>query len=300
MFNTERMAFDVPHYGAEYKLEVVDANTDSPVGTALLSAQGLLQSQRDGMLSGGPGRLLLGLLRPSSDLRRVKIELRTGVRTGFGLDYYASTETSGWVEVDVRLDEDRSMFYSAAPRRCPPRDGEDFDVALIQLHIARIGRLLEDLKKMAEAYFYVVSWESRELTSVSLVRWPLIIVFSLLLLLVFTFPSCRDLAQPSFFRPPTHPPLSRPGYFLVHVPTIQFGVHRLPSRGDPRPLHGLLGLPETQARGVQYPPSFVSHPRTKSSPSDPDPSSRSTAAISRNDGRTSKSTRSSSGSPRST
>ena len=189
VFNTERMSFVVPHYGAEYKLEVVDANTDSPVGTALLSAQGLLQGQRDRMLSGGPGRLLLGLLGigSPSDLRRVKIELRTGVRTGFGLDYLASTETSGWVEVDVRLDEDRSMFLSAAPRRCPPRDGEDFDVALIQLHIARIARLYEDVRKLAQAYVYVVSWESRELTSVSLVRWPLNRCLLLLVHLVFTF-----------------------------------------------------------------------------------------------------------------
>jgi hypothetical protein len=44
-FDSKEMVFDVPHFGMEYKLEVVDVNTDKPIGSCLLSAQGMLQWQ---------------------------------------------------------------------------------------------------------------------------------------------------------------------------------------------------------------------------------------------------------------
>jgi len=187
LFDSEEMVFDVPHYGMEYKLEVLDANTDKPIGSCLLSAQGLLQWQRDGMLA-KKDRLLLSFfhLRKYSEPRRARLELRTGVKDGFGLNFYNSSkvagggptnkgreispgEISGWLEVDVHLEEDRKLFYSSAPRQCPPRAEEEFDIALIQLHIARIGAIIEGIKKMVSTYMYVVSWEDPKITGASLI-----------------------------------------------------------------------------------------------------------------------------------
>jgi len=188
LFDSEEMIFDVPHYGMEYKLEVIDANTDRPIGSCLLSAQGLLQWQRDELLA-KKERLLLSFLhlKRYSEPRRIKLELRTGVKDGFGLNFYNSAksadgpnkqrpgEISGWLELDVHLEEDRQLFYSATPRRCPDRAEEEFDIALIQLHIARITAIFESMQKMVSTYMYVIGWEDQRLTGGSLVR--LIICF---------------------------------------------------------------------------------------------------------------------------
>ena len=187
LFDSEDMVFDVSHYGMEYKLEVVDANTDKPIGSCLLSAQGLLQLQRDEIIA-KKDKLLLSLfhLRKYSEPCRIKLELRTGVKDGFGLNFYNSSkaidgsnkgketsrpgEISGWLELDVHLEEDRQLFYALEPRRCPPKTDEEFDIALIQLHIARIGELIEGIKKFVSTYMYVVSWKNRQVTGAALVR----------------------------------------------------------------------------------------------------------------------------------
>jgi hypothetical protein len=187
IFDSEEMVFDVPHYGMEYKLEVVDANTDKSIGSCLLSAQGLLQWQRDDIFA-SIDRTLLSLfhLRKHPEPRRLKLELRTGVKNGFGLNFYISSmssedpskekessqrpgEISGWLEIDVHLEEDRQLFYSINPRRIG-RPEEEFDLNVIQLHIARLTAIFEDLQKMVSTYFYVVSWENQELTGVCAVR----------------------------------------------------------------------------------------------------------------------------------
>ncbi len=187
VFDSDDMIFDVPHYGMEYKVEVVDANTDRPVGSCLLSAQGLLQLQRDDLLS-SMDRLLLSFFpgfRDYSESRRLRLELRKGVKDGFGLNFYNSAkltegsneatssthagEISGWIDLDLHIQEDRKLFNSLEPRRCPPKAEEEFDVALIQLHIARITALVEDIQKLASAYMYLVGWENDKLTGTALV-----------------------------------------------------------------------------------------------------------------------------------
>ncbi len=187
IFDSEEMVFDVPHYGMEYKLEVVDANTDKSIGSCLLSAQGLLQWQRDDLFA-SIDRTLLSLfhLRKYSEPRRLKLELRTGVKNGFGLNFYNSSmssgdpskekessqrpgEISGWLEIDVHLEEDKQLFYSINPRRIG-RPEEEFDLNVIQLHIARITAIFEQFQTLVSTYFYVVSWENQELTSAFAVR----------------------------------------------------------------------------------------------------------------------------------
>ena len=161
---------------------MIDANTDKPIGSCLLSAQGLLQWQRDEIIA-DKSQLLLSFLhlRRYSEPRRVKLELRSGVKDGFGLNFYNSSkvadgpnkqcpgEISGWLELDVHLEEDRQLFYSATPRRCPNKPEEDFDIALIQLHIARISAIIASMQKIISTYMYFVGWENRNLTAASLV-----------------------------------------------------------------------------------------------------------------------------------
>jgi hypothetical protein len=50
------------------------------------------------------------------------------------------------------------------------RPEKEFDINVIQLHIARITAIVESLQKVVSAYFYVVSWESQELTRAFAVR----------------------------------------------------------------------------------------------------------------------------------
>eukprot|EP00804_Cyclotella_cryptica_P009305 CCRYP_008976-RA/>CCRYP_008976-RA protein AED:0.07 eAED:0.07 QI:1632/1/1/1/1/0.75/4/1949/1546 len=187
VFDSDEMMFDVAHYGMEYKLEVVDANTDKAVGSCLLSAQGLLQWQRDDLLAHWD-QFFFTLLqrRRQAEPRKMKLELRTAAKDGFGLNFYNSTkiaddskeksssfvpgEISGWVEIDVDFEEDtQGLFYSRDPRPCPPRATEEFDIAMIQLHIARIAAIAEDIQKLVTAYLYLVSWENPLLTGSSLI-----------------------------------------------------------------------------------------------------------------------------------
>ena len=164
---------------------MVDANTDRAVGSCLLSPQAILQMHRDKLMSRWD-QLLLSLLhfRDESEPSRMKLELRSSVKDGFGLNFYNSIkvgdgskekhsagEISGWIDLDVNFQEDlRGLLYSSHPRQCPSRAKEEFDIAMINLHIARISAIIEDIQNLASAYFYLVSWEDVYLTTTSLVR----------------------------------------------------------------------------------------------------------------------------------
>lgn len=78
-------------------------------------------------------------------------------------------EISGWVEVDVTFQENPDLYSNSHPRPYPPRPAEDFNVELIQLHIARITSLVGDLNKLLDSYFYLVSWKNPALTSLSMI-----------------------------------------------------------------------------------------------------------------------------------
>ena len=43
----------------------------------------------------------------------------------------------------MAIDEDLDLMYSQNPRISPSRTPDDFNIELIQLHIARIGSLIE-------------------------------------------------------------------------------------------------------------------------------------------------------------
>ena len=179
-----------PHYGTEYRIEVIDANTDQVVGTALFPAQSLLQWQRDEMSTSTslPLRSKLDIREQREMHKKRIIELRQGVKSGFGLDYFNTAkkkddsskadsadegragEISGWMECDIELLENTKGLICGpevqeiAPNTTP----DDFRIDLVQLHIARIGALIADVKKLVAAYLYLLSWNDPILTLLSL------------------------------------------------------------------------------------------------------------------------------------
>lgn len=108
-YGGEEFQLSVPNYGTEYKIEVIDANNDSPVGCALLSTQMMLLWHYDKFLSteNEDKDDMLNFLKRLVDARTFKVEftkcrleLRACVKTGFGLDFYTPSKN---VSVDADL-----------------------------------------------------------------------------------------------------------------------------------------------------------------------------------------------------
>lgn len=70
--------------------------------------------------------------------------------------------------------EDPYLYSNTNPKIYPDRPPDDFNVDLIQLHIARIGSLVEEATAILKSYFYVVSWRNPAVTGSSLVIYILI------------------------------------------------------------------------------------------------------------------------------
>jgi hypothetical protein len=76
----------------EFRLEVIDASTDLPVGTTLLSTHGILQDQRD-MLVAEHGVSLFQFIQGPirfEGKRTISLALRTGVKSGFSPDFFVA------------------------------------------------------------------------------------------------------------------------------------------------------------------------------------------------------------------
>ena len=93
-FDSDDIIITALHYGTEFKIEVVDASTDQAIGSKLLTTQGLLQWQRDNI---GWGLSLSSVMNEEPvrlERRTICLELRTNVKTGFGLDFYNTDKIS--------------------------------------------------------------------------------------------------------------------------------------------------------------------------------------------------------------
>ena len=172
---------------------MIDANTDHVVGTALFPAQSLLQWQRDEMSTSSslPLRSVLDIRAQREMHKKKVIELRKGVKSGFGLDYFNTAkkkddaskadatdegragEISGWMECDIELLENTKGLIcgNETQKIAPNTTPDDFRIDLVQLHIARIGALIADIKKLVGAYLYMLSWEDPVLTALSLIAF---------------------------------------------------------------------------------------------------------------------------------
>lgn len=167
-----------PHYGTEFRIELIDASTDKPVGTGLITTQGMLQQQRDFLIE-EKRVAFLSFLRPTpfTDMRRIAIELRAGLKSGFSSDFFspgktlastvdahASTSRTlavrcasdddnltfsilfeargagdvvGCVELLACLEEDLDSLFGQSPYECPPRPGEELNMSVFQHHLIR-------------------------------------------------------------------------------------------------------------------------------------------------------------------
>ena len=96
-FDSHEMSITAMHYGTEFRIEVLDATTDASVGSALVTTQGLMQWQRDELALEGGLNLSSIIAQEPIQMRKRKaiLELRTGVKSGFGLDFYKSDKVNG-------------------------------------------------------------------------------------------------------------------------------------------------------------------------------------------------------------
>jgi hypothetical protein len=169
-----------PHYGMEYRLDVIDATTDRVVGTGLIATQGLLQQQRDYLVEEKRVPFLSFFRKPIqfTELRPLVVELRMGYKMGVDFFTPAKTRVSsdgdmhtgdliGCVELDACLEENIDDLFGWNPYVCPPRPGEELNMAVFQQHLQRIANLLEDIKQVVETYRYVVSWKNPFITGLS-------------------------------------------------------------------------------------------------------------------------------------
>ena len=82
----------------------------------------------------------------------------------------------GCVEVLICLEENTESLYGADPYECPPRPGEELNMAIFQGHIGRILSLIEDIKGGIEYVQYLLSWKRPSITVISLYFFVRIVV----------------------------------------------------------------------------------------------------------------------------
>lgn len=87
-----QMDLHVSDYGAEFKIEVIDANSDKPAGWYLLSVHEVLQTQYDAIATDPNLHLehLYDARKIPVELKKKIVELRSGLKGGFGLDFFSS------------------------------------------------------------------------------------------------------------------------------------------------------------------------------------------------------------------
>jgi hypothetical protein len=182
-FDSNEIVFPVPHYGTEFLVELVDATTDKPVGATLITTQCMLQMQRDALAEESIFSYLF-LMKGRKKLHkglRLSLALREGIKKGFGYDFFVESKTqsstvgpgavSGIIELRASMVEDMSALFGTDPYECPQRPPYHLDLALFQIHVARIANLVKDVKVAMEHYQYVVSWKNPLLTGVSMIMF---------------------------------------------------------------------------------------------------------------------------------
>ena len=184
IFDSDEFILNVPDYAMEYRIELVDASSEKSVGSTLLTAQSLLQLQRDELIAEkGVAAFIRGLRNPEryAKQRHLALELRTGVKTGFGSDYFIPAqsktlkdgvkagEITGWLSIDVCLEENTDALFGPSPIQCPPRPPDELNTDLFQVHFGRIVNIFRDVRKGVNGYLYIVSWKDPALTAFSFV-----------------------------------------------------------------------------------------------------------------------------------
>jgi hypothetical protein len=182
-FQSSEMSFSIQHYGVLFRIDVIEAETEKIVGSALLTTQGLLQEQRDRYIA-EHGASLLQFMKgpiPWGGKQSLKLDLRSGIKPGLTADYYSapakgSSEKGesepgaicGWIEIGVGIEEYVSKLYGSNPIECPERPPPDLNMSNFSLYHSRIKAIISDLNHAFAHYNYLISWKNPMLTGVSL------------------------------------------------------------------------------------------------------------------------------------
>jgi hypothetical protein len=193
-----------PHYGSEFRIELVDAATDSTVGTGLVTTQMLLQQQRDFLIE-HERFSMMGLLLSGTKFRgkrRIRLGLRHGMKDLPSSDFFLPTNPSALVsskpsqgdivafaEILIGLEEDFESLYGSNPYECPSAPVE-LGMNMFQVHLRRLMALIDDARAALATYLYLVSWKNPLLTVLS---------FVLFVFACTNFDPCYFGSLPTFF-----------------------------------------------------------------------------------------------------
>lgn len=165
-----------PHYGAEYRIELINAANDECIGACVLPTQALLQQQRDYLIE-ERGLSFFAFVRENArfDERLPRrIRFRAGMENADSRSYFASNSNEdedvvAVADILVGMEENWGSLYGSNPYTCPDRPQSKVDLTMFQRHISRISVLMEDLNSLIAAYIYMISWKNQMLTFSSLV-----------------------------------------------------------------------------------------------------------------------------------
>lgn len=168
-----------PHYGSDFRIELVDATTDNTIGTTIVPAQSLLQRQRDFVIETEGASFLRYIQKPLvfKGKIRLELELRHDMKNSSAMDFFSphkSFPVAGCAEVMIGLEESLENLFGKGPYVCPPRPPDGLDMNVFQNHLKRIGVLIDDLKSAVRTYQYIVSWENPLVTALAFflfVQW---------------------------------------------------------------------------------------------------------------------------------
>jgi hypothetical protein len=83
--------------------------------------------------------------------------------------FFVLGSVSGWIEVDMGLEEFVKRLYGSNPYPCPTPPPQELNMATFQNHLSRIRILLDDVANMVDQYDHAVSWKNPRLSLISLV-----------------------------------------------------------------------------------------------------------------------------------
>eukprot|EP00536_Pseudo-nitzschia_multiseries_P006667 jgi/Psemu1/255572/estExt_Genewise1Plus.C_1450049 len=182
-FRSAEMRFPISHYGVDFRIDVVEANTDTIIGSAFLTTQGILQEQRDAYIA-ERGVSLLQFFKgpiPWMGTRKVRLVLQSGIKAGASADEFYSSNTSskgssarrkgsisGWIDICVGVEEFYSRLYGQNPIECPKRPPADLNIAMFSNYIGRIKAIIDDMNHAISMYQYMVSWKDPAWTATTL------------------------------------------------------------------------------------------------------------------------------------
>ncbi|CAJ1956497.1 unnamed protein product [Cylindrotheca closterium] len=172
-FRSTRLFFGIEDYGREFRLDIVDSNTDAIVGSAMLTTQGILQRHRDLAVQRNGASLFQfakGPIKADGTLE-MKLQLRSNAKNGiFGSKGRASDKPScivGWLEIEVGIEEYTEKLLS--PNfECPERVHPAFRMSNLQEQLKRVKYLLDDLKSVIDGIKYIFSWNDPLITAAAL------------------------------------------------------------------------------------------------------------------------------------